>query len=369
MRPTRSYHEQNTWLVTPNASRKQKPGDRKIDIAKVDQIWIGIRGTRHNQRALKKFKTATFGKLIPQRNNPHDNTAISIETNGALIGYIPRAMANILYSQVGYLFKQNHALQIPLSITENSSEASAWACIPTTTGIGKLAPIDELAKAFRPLWENLPADLRDTISKDGFHLSSETGPELWKHTHHAPRFWFSKGFNEENIDHGVNLMLRTLRERRNQEVAQSRLQRNKLIVSANKNGLTNSQIADTYGVSRSLIYSALKAAGRTAVRATETGLTEPNKTSIIERAQKCLTAAELQSRGMSRGEIAGEMDISLKATEKYLTDGHFYNDMKRNLRRKYALQCLQNESDMKDFTDKEMRQSRIDALVVSHFNL
>lgn len=363
----------NVWLVHPERAQKTKLGDRTVDIGKVNHIWVGVRGVTYHQHALRRARGAPFGKLVPQRNNPYDSTAIAINAEGAVIGYVPRAMAYVLYSQIGHLSHQGHPRQVPIRIQTNpdNGNLSAWVCVPTRKGIDKLVPIKILHSNFLPLWDALPSALRETIAKDAFHLSDETGAALWGYTNHAPEFWLSGQFDAQNVDIGVTLALKRMRELRNRKVEQKRKRRNKNIVIDNHAGLTNAEIAVKHDVSKAVVYSVLKEAGLSAVRpkTAATGLTESHRKSIVGRAQRCIHAADLQVGGASRSEIASEMGTSVKTIEKYLPDGKFYREMSLNPGRKLAALSITKDLPIGDISDDELRQARIDAVVILTLNL
>ncbi len=338
---------------------------------------MGIRGTSYYQQALKRAKSSTFATLVPQLNNAHDNTAIGIQANNSLIGYVPRNMAHTLYSQIGFLKLQGHSLRISVHINHNAEsskyldypEYSAWACIPTHRGINKLAPLKDLKEAFQPLWDSLPDDLRDTIARDGYHLTSETGPQVWKNRHSAPNFWFSRSFDGENIDLGVNLALQSLREERRRIEQLEKKKRDKQIIRMNESGLPNKKIAERLAISSSTVRKILKGAGRSAAETKPTGINATNVKSLLARAEKCLLAADRQSEGISRAAIAKEMNTSIKSVEKYLTDGKFYRDMSRNFRRKDAIICIRKNSNLDSYSEDELRRARNDSVIVERFNL
>ena len=369
--------DEGIWLA-----RASYPGDpsrtnQKIDIAKVDYFWMGIRGTSYYQQALKRAKSSTFATLVPQLNNPHDNTAIEIQANNSLIGYVPRMMAHTLYSQIGFLKLRGHSLRISVHINHNVEssqyigcpEYSAWACIPTHRGINKLAPLKDLKESFQPLWDSLPEDLRDTIARDSYHLTSETGPQVWKNRHSAPNFWISRSFDKENIDLGVNLALQSLREERRRTEQLEKKKRDKQIIRMNESGLPNKKIAERLAISSSTVRKILKDSGRSAVKNKPTGINATNIKSLLARAEKCLLAADRQSEGISRAAIAKEMNTSLKSVEKYLTDGKFYRDMSRNSRRKDAIIYIRKNGNLGSYSEDELRRARNDSVIADRFNL
>lgn len=361
-----------TWLVTPTESQSLKPGDYSTDISKVDQFWIGVRGTRHYQRALERTRQSTYAVLVPQRSNPHDSTAVAILAGGStLIGYVPRSMAHSLYSQLGYLKMRGHKLQVPLKVQNNQERSclDAWACVPTRKGIDKAVPVKLLIKSFMPAWNALNDTIRIRIAKNGFHLDSETGPLLWKKANYATDFHFSGKFDEDNVDPGVTFALQKLREKRNKDAINSRKKRNKSIVADRNSGMTNAEISNKRGVSTSLVQNVLRSSGLSSIKPKTSGLSEDNITSLLERARKCLLAADEQARGLARKTIADEMGIGLKTVEKYLTDGNFYRDLTRNPSRKKSIEIMLSNPHYQTLTDDKARQARADIIVIRHFEL
>lgn len=361
-----------TWLVTPSASQSLKPGDYSTDISKVNQFWIGVRGTQHYQRALKRTRQSTYAVLVPQRSNPHDSTAVAILAGGStLIGYVPRRMAHILYSQLGYLKKREHKLQVPLKVQNNYERSclDAWACVPTRKGIDKIVSVKLLIKSFMPAWNALDETIRIKIAKNGFHLDSETGPLIWKKANFAPDFQFSGKFDEDNVDSGVTFALQELRQKRNDDLKNNREKRNRSIVADRNSGMTNAEISNKRGVSTSLVQSTLRSYGLSSIKPKSAGLSEANIASLIERARKCLLATDKQANGLTRKAIGDEMGISLKSIEKYLTDGKFYRDTTRNPSRKMSIDIMLSDPHHHQLTDDAARQARADIIVIRHFEL
>lgn len=262
MRRNTGISPENIWLVQPETARRRKPGSRAVDISRTDEIWIGVRGVNHYSAAVSHNYWMTEAVLVPQRDNPHDLTAVGVHVGHRLIGYLPRSMAAILYTQLGLLRKRGHSCKVPVQIErENGSgQWASWACIPTMKGINKLVTRSSLVKEFMFLWESLDSNVREAIERDGYHLSATTGPALWAVAGQAPNFWLSRKFDEHEVDVGVTIALQTLRERRNRKREKARQRRNEAILADYEAGIAKAEIGRRHGISPSTVSSVVKAA-------------------------------------------------------------------------------------------------------------
>lgn len=375
-----------TWLVPPSlaASKSKKNSRRK-------GIWIGIRGSGHYQSALSKALGSESAKLVPQRNNTHDIFAIAISANQRIIGYVPTNLARVLYSQIGFLKLGGHECMVPLETEklEYNDTISAWACVPSIQGLNTIAPLKEVFNSLDPLWNSVPIHIQHDIEKNGYHLNEEHASTLWSLKDNAPDFWFSRGLSEDVTDIGITLYLKNLRANAAKKAKRERAARDRSILRCNDRGMTNGEIASKHGVSSSTVGKILKSAGRNSNRAIPDpnrissanhvdlsrlehpyyGFTRYNAEAILNRAEKCVRAANLQRTGISRAKIAEIMDISLKSVEKYLPDGKFYIDPRINEHRMELASNLMRTQKSSEESASELRQARVDAVVISTFHL
>lgn len=250
-----------TWIVHPDIAERRKPGTRRVDISRTSEVWVGVRGVNHYSLAVSRNYWMTEAVLVPQRDNPHDLTAVAVHVGHQLIGYLPRSMAAILYTQLGILRIRGHSCKVPVLIDrdEDAHQWSAWVCVPTMKGINKLVSRTDLVNEFMHIWKSLDPEVRETIEKDGFHLSATTGPLLWAAGGRAQGFWLSRKFAEDEVDVGVTLSLQTLRERRNRKRERARRRRNQAILADHAAGTSKAEIARRHGISPSTVSSVLRA--------------------------------------------------------------------------------------------------------------
>lgn len=374
------------WLVTPEQARKYKPGGRKHNIVTASCVWVGARGSNHYEGAVRNARTATNARLIPMKGNPHDNTAVAIEASGQVVGYVPRKFARAIYSQLGQLKLKDHGLQVPIRIEANyekfADPFSVWACVPTTKEMNRHLPLEEVWSKFDKVWANAPDDLVSKIEADGYHLTQETGWKFWSAIQSNPSIWISREFNEENVDISVELFLKRQRLARNARVARARQNRKRAVISDNKRGLVNKEIAERHGISASTVGSILRGAGLSSNRAARkssasalrtpagsaesepySGFNSVNKKNVIERAERCILAVRLQQDGRKRSEIAAEMGVSAASVKDYLRDGKFYLDNSLNPERKNALEAFESHGSC---SPDRLFQARKDGLVMAH---
>lgn len=250
-----------TWLVRPETANRRKPGSRSVDISRVSEVWVGVRGVSHYSLAISRNYWMREAVLVPQRDNPHDRTAVAVHVGHHLIGYLPRTLAAILYTQLGMLCNRGHSCKVPVLIErdEDVDQWSAWVCAPTMKGINKLVSRAELVKEFMVIWASLDPDVRETIERDGFHLSAATGPLLWAAGGRASSFWLSRDFDEHEVDVGVTISLQTLRERRNRKRERARQRRNQAILADYYAGIAKAEIGRRHGISPSTVSAVVKA--------------------------------------------------------------------------------------------------------------
>jgi hypothetical protein len=250
-----------TWLVRPETANRRKPGSRGVDISRCSEIWLGVRGVNYYSFAVSRNYWMTEAVLVPERDNPHDLTAVAVHVGHNLIGYLPRTMASILYTQLGILRNRGHSCKVPVLIDrdEDVDQWSAWVCVPTMKGINKLVSRVDLVKEFMHIWTSLDPEVRETIERDGFHLSATTGPLLWAAGGRSPNFWLSRKFDKDDVDVGVTISLQTLRERRNRKREKDRQRRNQAILADYEAGITKAEIGRRHGVSPSTVSVVVKA--------------------------------------------------------------------------------------------------------------
>ncbi|MEV0869348.1 helix-turn-helix domain-containing protein [Brachybacterium paraconglomeratum] len=383
-RPQRELRT-TTWEVA-----RTFPLDDDRDFNDIPLRWAGVRGALYADPSCWFHPPGTWvetwGELVPEPFNAHDDHALAIDLDGSRLGYASARYAYYAHAMIATLNSTGTRVLVPLQYRcdyDRRSKlliASAFAAFPTFPELNKLLPSDEVyVRLLDPLWEALDEPVREQIARDGFHLTSDTLPHLIALRHRAPEAGLPSTVRLGAVPRGVERYLAEKRyERQRAEDARIR-KRNETIVADFHDGWKQVDIARRQGVSPAVVSRALQKAGvdtrapridpeQRRVRAeivsllkdgksrreisealgvsartitiaaqdagvdlpSDAGVNDYSRRKMRERLELCQQAVKLQSEGLTRAEIARRLEVSSDMAKLYLADGRFFTDPSAN---------------------------------------
>lgn len=383
-RPQRELRT-TTWEIARTFSL-----DDDRDFNDIPLRWAGVRGAMYADPS-RWFHppgtlVETWGELVPEPFNEHDDHALAIDLDGSRLGYASARYAYYAHARIAALNNTGARVLVPLQYRCDFERAtglliaSGLVALPTFGELDKLLPSDEeYARLLDLLWDALEEPAREQIVRDGFHLTTETLPYLIALRHLAPQAGIPSVVRLSAVPRGVDRYLADKRyERQKRETARIR-QRNEKIVADFHDGWKQADIARRHGVSSGIVSRALKNAGvdtraprvnpeqrriRTEIvslleggksrreisetlgvshqtisaAADEAGIAIPSQAGVNdysrakmrERLEICRHALRLQAEGSSRAEIAQQLGVSKDTVKIHLADGRFFENPRGN---------------------------------------
>lgn len=383
-RPERELRT-TTWEVARTFPLRD---DRDFD--EIPLKWAGVRGAMYADPSHWFHPPGpwveTWGELVPEPFNEHDDHAVAIDLDGSRLGYASARYAYYAHARIAALNNTGSRVLVPLQYrcdferTSGLLIASGLVALPTFGELDSLLPSDEeYARLLDLLWEALEDPAREQIVRDGFHLTTDTLPYLIALRHLAPQAGLPLAVRLGAVPRGVERYLAEKRyERQKLESARIR-QRNEKIVADFHDGWKQVDIARRHGVSSGIVSRALKKAGvntrvprvnpeqrrirseivslleggkswreisetlgvshqAISAAADEVGIAVPSQAGVNdysrakmrERLETCRHALRLQAEGSSRAEIAQQLGVSKDMVKTYLADGRFFENPRGN---------------------------------------
>ena len=127
-------------------------------------FWAGVRGTAYTDP--RRFFhppgrwVETWGELVPEPFNAHDEYAVAVDLDGVRVGYASARYARYAHGYVSALNNQGRRVVVPLKYRSVYARelrtllAQAFVALPTFGEFAKYLPSDdEYEEVLKPLWE------------------------------------------------------------------------------------------------------------------------------------------------------------------------------------------------------------------------
>lgn len=312
--------------------------------AQVELVWaerccnaMAVRGTDYTPKAYEGLEHGRYWfELVPELNNPYDASALALDLNGKLAGYVGASVSRYMHWRIRTKNLNGSACYVPGRIDKKG----VLVCLPTLSWFDEQqADQDLVVTRLAAIWDDLSPGIQSAIEADAFHVRA---PEVWsewyQRRHVVPEVNFQKMFHPTRVPAVLDLALMRIRLRRREERERlkaqkrieaeghkkraqeekdrARLQRRVQVGAALRAGGSVSSVASLTGASLALVREVRQSLGIAA-------LAPSSRMGRIEASRRAL---EMFERGNSRQEVADEMGIGMERVKALLALGRFLRE-------------------------------------------
>ena len=277
----------------------------------VPMFWGGLRGAQYHDPYALTIPycpwVKTWGELVPEPFNKHDDHALAVDVDGRRVGYASAGYASYVHPKICALNNLGYRVLVPTKLKKGRDPfsrlvfLSGYAAFPTLNEIGKYLPSDEESiEMLEPLWFALDEPTRAQIARDGWRLSDETLPNFIALRHLAPQIGLPSKPRLTAVPDSVDRFLNHTRKEEWRVRSLQRIKRNEAIVQAAANGQTKVDIASEFDLSPHTVAKILR----------DGGFKSRPKESASEKQRTDEEIAKLLSNGATRKEIKAALKVS-----------------------------------------------------------
>lgn len=334
----------------PRDEYSRPPGQYLLEVAtdgQYDRHYV--RGAVYHQEALLDYQDGdkVLVELVPEPGNPHDPWAVAFHVAGRRIGYVAADFADGMHEYIAGHNRRGRAVlaQSQMRILEDKTLA-VTALLPWWRDQKDFREESGIPAECRSLIFALPDDVRDSAIKTSQNLDPADAKRIRSLKRKAPHLvWSRKGGTQ--IPSAIQSELFTMNRVRIEARKESRAQEKELSRQAKsqaqeaksqakieleegirglaRQGLTKISIARQLGCSETKVRSTLTAAG--------VSTTNANAVSRDERLTRARLALELQRGGLTRLNIARQLEYTIDTVKGLLKDAKFFEDPTSDLPR------------------------------------